>query len=108
LDSGMDLATISRQQRESAAINFGLGIGFSDLEMDDAKRDKIVMTCERRGSESTIASSRDSRSYSQSPPSLLLLSPHRNRFTLESTGSAATLYEPSLPATPSWKEKSFE
>lgn len=107
LDSGMDLATISQQKRESAAINSGLGIGLSDLEMDNAKRDKIVMTCERRGSESTIASSRNSHSCSQSPPSLPL-SPHRNRFTLESTGSGATLYEPSLPATPSWKEKTFD
>jgi hypothetical protein len=111
LDSEMDLSMATQQQRESAAVGLGLGlgIGFADLAMDSAKREKIIMTCERRGSESTITSSHNSHSYSPSSPSFLL-PPHlqRHRFTHDSTGSATTLYEPSSPVSPSWKEKALE
>ena len=108
LDNDVDITSVSPQQRESAAVGLGLGlgIGFADLAMDSAKRDKIIMTCERRGSESTVGSSHNSHSAHNSLP-LSPFPPHSqmHRFTLEST---ATLYEPSSPISPSGKDKASD
>jgi hypothetical protein len=109
LDSDMNLTMASQQQKVSAAVGLGLGlgIGFADLAMDSAKREKIIMTCERRGSESTITSSHNSHGgCSQlSPPFPHSPKLYRQRFTLESTASDTILYE---PASPLWKGKTLD
>jgi hypothetical protein len=110
LDSDLDLTSAALQQRESAAVGLSLG-GLVDIAMDSVKRERIIMTCERRGSESTVASSDNSHGYSPSSPSFPLPLPlhlQRHRFTLESSVSATTLYEPSSPASQEWKEKTLD
>lgn len=105
LDSDLDLTL---QQRESDAVGLGLGhgISFADIAMDSAKRERIIVNCERRGSESTVTSSHDYSPSSSSFP--LPFHQQQHRLTHGSTGSAATLYEPSSPVSPSWKEMALD